>query len=362
MALYEIAIGIALVFASVMAFLLLSIYTNYSKVKHIPGSWQFFVTLKSIPFISPHLFFGAHKTMEKLSRTCGDEKKTVRLSMLDRNVVSICDKDMLKELLVLKGANFTKSQKLYEVFNTFGVNILSALDSSSETWKNHHRVSSGAFASKNLEFMSKVAANSVDLMRSTKWDLDMKKALERGERGLVIDSNSDFSDATLDVLGKAGFGIDLAIFDQTASDTVSEGRIFRRALEKMFTTGVIVKRFVGLNPLLFWAESFVANYTGLTQAVSIVSKKLDQIIDDRTRELERNSNSDMSPAEELADERKDLLSVLVEANTLQKGLLTRDELKSDSYIFALAGHGKFNKILQFDICRNYIHYFAMGLL
>ena len=45
----------------------------------------------------------------------GDPKtKTVRIAMYDRNIVSICDKDMLKELLVVKGNNFIKQAKIYE--------------------------------------------------------------------------------------------------------------------------------------------------------------------------------------------------------------------------------------------------------
>jgi len=100
----------------------------------------------------------------------------------------------------------------------------------------------------------------------------------------------------------------------------------------------------------------------LDKAVEVVSTKLDEIITERTTEMQRNGEKDPNMSTDSSDERNDLLSVLVEANYLQKGLLSRDEIKSDSYIFSLAGHGKFNKILQFDICRNHIHYFAVGLL
>ena len=138
----------------------------------------------------------------------------------------------------------------------------------------------------------------------------------------------------IDVLGKAAFGLDFSIFDETNP----EGRIFRKSLEKMFTTGVILKRFVGLNPVLSWAFPWACKYTGLDKAVKVVSDKLDAIIAERTREVELRGMEDGNTSETGAEERKDLLSVLVEANFIQKGILSGDELKSDAYIFSLAGY------------------------
>ena len=242
--------------------------------------------------------------MERLMNQKGDPAtKTVSLAMYDRNLVSICDKDLLKELLVVKGNNFIKEVKLYEVFNTFGGNILSALDAGGESWKNHHRVASGAFASKNLEYMAGIASDSVDLIRTHKWEKEMKSALESGKKGFVFDSNGDYSDMTLDVLGKAGFGLDFSIFDEKND----EGRIFRRALEKMFTLGVITKRFIGMNPAFSWAFPFVSKVTGVNDAVKIVSDKLDQIISERTKEVELKGVEEISTG---SDERKDLLRYL----------------------------------------------------
>ena len=58
--------------------------------------------------------------MERLMNQKGDPAtKTVSLAMYDRNLVSICDKDLLKELLVVKGNNFIKEVKLYEGPNSF---------------------------------------------------------------------------------------------------------------------------------------------------------------------------------------------------------------------------------------------------
>ena len=134
----------------------------------------------------------------------------------------------------------------------------------------------------------------------------------------------------IDVLGKAGFGLDFSIFDEKSD----EGKIFRRSLEKMFTLGVIAKRFIGLNPLLSWAFPFVSKVTGVDDAVKVVSDKLDQIISERTKEVESKGIEEISTG---GEERKDLLSVLVEANFIQKGVLSDAELKSDAYIFSLAG-------------------------
>ncbi|EFC43071.1 predicted protein [Naegleria gruberi] len=172
------------------------LYQNYSKVKNIPGSWQLMNFVKRVPIIASHFFLGSHHSMYQLTQEKGDSKtKTVRVSMLKTNLISICDRDLLKELLVAKGHNFVKEPDMYDPFNLFGVNILSALDANSETWKNHHRVANSAFSPKNLEFVALVASESVDLMRRTKWDKEIKSGSVGA--GVLIDSTADFSDITL---------------------------------------------------------------------------------------------------------------------------------------------------------------------
>ena len=79
-------------------------------------------------------------------------------------------------------------------------NILSAEDG--VEWKRHHRVCAPAFSTANLQCMCVAAVRSTDLLVESKWE----EMLRRDKEGFRLDLN-DFSDVTLDVIGKAGFGV-----------------------------------------------------------------------------------------------------------------------------------------------------------
>ncbi|KAG2386061.1 hypothetical protein C9374_003210 [Naegleria lovaniensis] len=334
MSIWEILFVAFVLLLAYAIFMALSTFNNWRKVRHIPGSWQPLHLFNKTPFLSPYLYWGCHEAIEQLRKTIGDPKThTLRMSLWSHNSVSICDKDLLKEVMVMKSHDFIKQKKIYALFNTFGENILSALEIQGDNWKRHHRVASGAFSSKNLEYMSQVAVNSVDLIRSAKWDKDMEQALKSGKKGILLDANADFSDVTLDVLGKAGFGLDFSIFDEVNPD----GKVFRRSLEFMLSTGVMWGfLFTNLYPALSFLLPYVNKWTGVEKSVQVVSSTLDRIISERRKELESNASSEFSA--DSTEERRDLLSVMVSANMEQKGILTDEELKSDAYVFSLAGH------------------------
>ena len=71
--------------------------------------------------------------------------------------------------------------------------------SGSESWKRHFKVCNPGFSPKNLEFVCKVASASSDLLFK-----DWNKKIEKDNH--MILNVTDYSDLTLDVLGKAGFG------------------------------------------------------------------------------------------------------------------------------------------------------------
>ncbi|KAF0978368.1 hypothetical protein FDP41_002883 [Naegleria fowleri] len=336
MSLWELLLaGLALLVASAL-FIALSTFNHWRKVKHIPGSWQPLHLFHKTPFLSPYLYWGCHDDVLQLRKIMGDPKThTLRMSLWSHNSVSICDKDLLKEVMVIKSHDFIKQKKIYDLFNTFGENILSALEIQGDNWKRHHRVASGTFSTKNLEYMSQVAVNSVDLVRSAKWDKDLEQAFKKGKKGILLDANADFSDVTLDVLGKAGFGLDFSIFDGVNP----EGKVFRRSLEFMLSTGVMWGfLFTNLYPALSFLLPLVNKLTGVEKAVQVVSSTLDRIIAERRKELELNAAVNSEFSADSTEERRDLLSVVVEANREQKGILTDQELKSDAYVFSLAGH------------------------
>ncbi|KAL9655480.1 hypothetical protein ABK040_011873 [Willaertia magna] len=304
------------------------LFKNYLKWKHIPGIWQITVAPFRIPLLAPHLFVGDQQYRETVIRKYGDpETNTLRVITCHGGGILFSDPKLLKEIYITKGSFFDKPMIEYEAFNIFGVNILSALDN--ETWKKHHKVCAPAFSIKNLEHVCETAVKSMDLLMERKWKVQLeKKSIKvKGKEGFELDLG-DYSDVTLDVLGKAGFGIDLSIF---TDDT--EGRKFRVALETFVSLGVIVRRFLFSYP---WLLNIVERVLGLSEKNKLVSDRLDEIIERKQKELKNEGVMDSN----------DLLSLLVEANNQEKGLLSQQEIKSNAAVFALAGHETTSTLLQ----------------
>ncbi|KAL9645200.1 hypothetical protein ABK040_002401 [Willaertia magna] len=293
-----------------------TLYFNYRKLKHLKGVSQYFFMPFRVPIIAPYVYFGGSKQLNETMNRFGDEEtKTLRVSAVNGNSVQFCDPKLLKEIYVTKAGHFNKPEIAYTMFNVFGENILSALET--ETWKKHHKICAPAFSSKSLEYMCKVSSDAIDLLMETRWTKDKAFNLDLG----------DFSDATLDVLGKAGFGIDFSIFSED-----EDGKKFRTALEQVITKGIIINRFLGSFPIV---KKYVSQWTGVEQAVTTISSKLDQIIDQKESDYLTNDC-----------ESSDLLSNLVGANAQEQDLLSREELKSNAFIFAAAGHETTSTTLQ----------------
>src|SRR3989338_7826960 len=88
----------------------------------------------------------------------------------------------------------------------------------------------------------------------------------------------DFSMVTLEVLGRSGFNISFGVFDKEDES----GRDFRNAVEKMFSVGIILRRFLNGVPLLYtWAQKML----GVTSAVEVINKTLDRAIQERKKEI-----------------------------------------------------------------------------
>lgn len=129
-------------------------------------------------------------------------------------------------------------------------------------------------------------------------------------------------------MGKAAFGLDFSIFE--SDNPNPEGKVFRKSMETTLSKGLIIRRFLGSSIFAKMARK----YFKVNEAEEIVSSTLDRIIEERIKEYETNLQT---TDETESNKRRDLLSMLVEANVLQNGLLSRSELKADSFIFALAG-------------------------
>ena len=99
----------------IVTFIALKLFNNVRKVSHIPGTWQIITGPCKIPFLSPYIHLANHHSKRELVQKYGDkETGTVRVSLLDRSLVLVSDKDMLKEMIVTKGSVFLKNQDIYE--------------------------------------------------------------------------------------------------------------------------------------------------------------------------------------------------------------------------------------------------------
>ncbi|KAF0973308.1 hypothetical protein FDP41_008515 [Naegleria fowleri] len=153
-----------------------------------------------IPFLSPYYYLGSSDLLQKIIKEKGDpETKTFRTTLPDRNVLFVSDKNMLKEMMVTKSNNFEKPKLSYELLNIFGESILTCLNN--ETWKKHFKVCSPGFSPVNLQFMCKVAVKSCDLLFE-KWEQELKRQQGATQKMIMLQVEH-YSDATLDILGKA---------------------------------------------------------------------------------------------------------------------------------------------------------------
>ncbi|KAG2374400.1 hypothetical protein C9374_010970 [Naegleria lovaniensis] len=304
------------------------VFQQMNKLKEIPGSWQFLFSPIRIPFFAPYFYLNSAFQMQKVIEKFGDpETKTFRLSLPDKNIVYVSDKNMLKEVMVTKSNNFEKPKPSYELLNIFGESILTCLNN--ETWKKHFKVCSPGFSPVNLQFMCKVAVKTCDLLFE-KWD----KQLE-GKKEFMLQVGN-YSDVTLDILGKAGFGVDLGIFTKN-----EKGIQFRMAMDTLITKDIALRNFVKrrselLYPLFAW-------WFGTDKATKVCSETLDEVINSRRKQLMEKSH--LSASSEESDQGHDILSLLVEANLSEK-LLNDGELKSNAFILSLAGHETTSTLLQ----------------
>ncbi|EFC42119.1 predicted protein [Naegleria gruberi] len=292
---------------------MIKLYGNYRKVKQIPGGLALFFSPFKIPFLAPVFYMGNWNGMIEYANEKGDGEGNVRVSFVGFNYFLVTrERALMKEILLNKQAFLDKPSIVYDMFNVFGENIVSAL--TIDSWKRHHRVCNAAFSVENLKYMCGQASKVTDLLTDL-WE----ERLKNGNGEFMFDCD-DFSMVTLEVLGLAGFNMSFGVFDKNDES----GGKFKDAVEKIFTVGMLMRRFLGGTPILY---PLAQRIFGVSHALEIINKKLDAAIEDRRKEMEENIDT---------FSKSDILSLLVKANS-KENLLTDQELKSNTLIFVLAG-------------------------
>lgn len=239
--------------------------------------------------------------------------------MASKNVVILNDPHLIKEMTVTKEKCFKKNPETYNAFRTFGDNILSACNH--EEWKIHHKICSPAFSSRNLQHLTQVAGHCVDEMVEFRWKRNYSI-----EQGFQMDMK-DYSDLTLHILGLSVFGLNFGFFTsitchsssmnldnknvhtnhsnhsnhtnhsnnnhnipkyhQFHHDTLNKGIEFRKAIEVMFTRGVILENFLKYESFFpfGWMYGLLSKVLGVEKAIQMVSDQLDEIIATRKRQI-----------------------------------------------------------------------------
>ncbi|KAF0972891.1 hypothetical protein FDP41_009140 [Naegleria fowleri] len=341
---------------------LVNLRRNIAKVQDIPGYWQLLSEgFIRIPILSPYIAHGNSDVIIQLlkqeqlkqqqhnkdsnssnsSNHHHSNQLCIRVST-HRNNILFADKDSCKEVLLTKSSSFVKPvETFYEPFNIFSkkaTSILTAPDG--PVWKNHHVVVSPSFTTNNLRLMCQAAIRATDALFHTKWEKLLKSSQESmihhqtslGEikkDGFVLDLE-DYSDVTLAVIGEAGFGIDFGIFSETSND----GKKFREALTNVIKHDYYQRFFFGEGLV----RKMLARYTKTDQALELMSEHLNRYISQRQEEFKKDPEKPLN----------DLLSQLVKANMEEESnhKLTLDELKSNAYIFVIAGHETTSTTLQ----------------
>ncbi|KAG2388627.1 hypothetical protein C9374_000066 [Naegleria lovaniensis] len=255
-------------------------------------------------------------------------------------------------MTVTKEKCFKKNPETYHAFRTFGDNILSTSDH--ETWKMHHKICSPAFSSQNLQHLTELASQCFDEMVEKRWKLnhDLKGGFEMNMK--------DYSDLTLHILGLSVFGLNFGFFSPNSSDSIepkhetpngpfNKGVEFRKAIEIMFTRGVIVENFLKYAGFpLGYLYTPVSKWLGVEKAIQTVSDQLDEIISTRKHQILNKEEYN----------HQDLLSLMMEPSMNMElndceipTQLRFEAIKSNAYIFSLAGHETTATALQWATYR-----------
>jgi len=303
-------------------------YEQVQKVKNIPGVSQLLpFSFFRIPLLAPHGYHGNSTIVAQQQLNQGSNLLFRIVNGKQINIYLSSPED-LKEVLLKSQDSFVKSTvDYYKGLRLLGHNILTLVKY--DDWKKHHMLCSPAFSSSHMKYLADVSVRSTDLLRS-KWDK---------ESASVVSLNTATVDVTLDIISKAGFNVDLGVFNKESEwakiDKTKHEFTFREALEITIDSAILVKGLVP-DPLQFlWSKT--------NRAVADFGKYIDELYDQKMKSLEGSDNHTAS------DHQLDLMSLLLTANEKEEGvdeegnLVTRqkmgyEQIRSNMFIFLAAGH------------------------
>ncbi len=271
-----------------------------------------FVVPFRIPFIQELDFDEFPKLIAK---SCTGKVMT-KLVVFNEMQVLLNDPDLVRDVFVKRAKQFDKTPD-YEGFDVFGPNILST---NGKTWVKHRALCNMGFTAKHYEFLAQATNDSSNLMFQ-QWSTEPSTR--------IVNVTQSMADISFDILGKTVFGKDFKTF---SPDREPLSQILIDSLNKD-----LIYRMVAFSilPTYFARSKFFSE----TKNFKLISKEIDKL-------LENKKNS---------TEHSDLLSLLLRAmedSSTQpikqdkeeewseqdyNKSFTLDEIKSDIYIFLLAG-------------------------
>lgn len=295
----------------VVLFLLLLIFVVHKlhlrKVAHIPGYTQVFPRIIiPIPFINPY-GFGNFKRFPEIDNEWREknpqfkDELVTRVTFFFRTLIIVKDANIVKDVMLNRSREFPKPEEQYEfLFGFFGPNILT---STGDVWKKHHNLCNPAFSDKNLQHLIKCSREKT---------LNEFKRLETGN---PVDVSTRMCNITLNIIGSAGFGVDLeeekmSKFNQVIKSTIEEKKFMYRVLVPPFIQNLLL------------VAPFDNLYKQVNRDNEYFGNKLNEIIEEREKSKE---------------DKYDLLTLMMQSRDGNE-ILTKREITSDSFIFLLAGH------------------------
>ncbi|KAJ3005725.1 UNVERIFIED_CONTAM: hypothetical protein HDU68_004498 [Siphonaria sp. JEL0065] len=215
--------------------------------------------------------------------------------------VYVADPELCREMMMVRYKEFLKPVHVYRVLDIYGKNIVTT---EGEEWRKHRKIAAPTFSEHNNALVHEASLQIAhDMFQS--WESKLVIG-GNGAKGTLVNVSSEMMEFALSVISSAAFGIDIPWHEVEDPTALKNGHkmSFKQALE------IVVAR------LHFWR---------LGQGL-LFEKYLDGIIDD----------------EEVHERPKNLLQMLIKAVRDEKvagaPVLTKSELKGNSFIFLLAGH------------------------